>query len=258
MTMMPDIRNMLYAEKLWKVFYPLRGAPIEAVRGASFEVKGGEVFCLLGPNGAGKTTLLRMLGAIIAPTSGYCRIDGVRTDEMPDRIRGRIGYFSGNTKLYGRLTGREMLDFFGRLHGMSEEAIMVRTAALATALEMADFLDRRCETYSTGQTQKVSIARTMLHEPKMLILDEPTQGLDILTSRTILQFIRAARERGCGIVFSTHYMTEADMLSDRVAVLHCGDILAMGTKDELYRRTGSDNLQDVFFSLLGKKEHTVL
>lgn len=253
MTEIPDTSRMLCAEKLRKIFYPPRGAPIEAVRGASFEVKGGEVFCLLGPNGAGKTTLLRMLGAIIAPTSGYCRIDGVRTDEMPDRIRGRIGYLSGNTKLYGRLTGREMLDFFGKLHGMSAEAVVARTTALAGALDMGDFLDRRCETYSTGQSQKVSIARTVLHDPKMLILDEPTQGLDILTSRTILQFIRSARDEGCGIVFSTHYMTEADMLSDRVAVLHCGEILAMGTKEELYRRTGSDNLQDVFFTLLGQK-----
>ncbi len=242
---------MIRAEALRKVFHPSRGAPVEAVRGATFEVRDGEVFGLLGPNGAGKTTLLRMLATIITPTSGVCRVNDIRADEAPEEIRRRVGFLSGNTKLYGRLTAREVLRYFGRLHGLSDARIAERTVSLTDMMQMAEFLDRRCDTLSTGQIQRVSIARCLLHEPPILILDEPTAGLDIVSSRAILEFILTAKASGAGIVFSTHYMTEAERLCDRIALIHRGDLLAVGTKQELYARTGTDNLQEAFFTLMG-------
>lgn len=244
---------MLRAEELRKVFCPARSKPVEAVRCASFDVKAGEVFGLLGPNGAGKTTLLRMLGTIITPTSGHCWVNGVRADQAPDSIRREIGFLSGNTKLYGRLTATEVLRYFGRLYGMTDDHIRHRTGELAELLGMQDVLDRRCDTLSTGQTQKVSIARVILHNPKILILDEPTLGLDILTSRAILEFIVHAKQEGHSIIFSTHYMTEAQVLCDRLALMHQGDLMAEGSPEELYRQTGMDSIQDVFLHLLDRR-----
>jgi len=248
--MEPIVRS----ENLRKVFTQPNGKRVEAVRDASFSVAQGEVLGLLGPNGAGKTTLLRMLGTLIAPTSGHCWIEGIRADEAPDAIRGRIGFLSGNTKLYGRLTVREVLRYFGDLYGMRAEDIASRTAGLSERLAMGEILDRRCESLSTGQTQKASIARVMLHDPKLLILDEPTLGLDIVTSRTILEFISDARARGHSIVFSTHYMSEAELLCDRAAFLYQGEIMAIGAKADLYARTGKDNIHDAFLCLLDSRE----
>lgn len=243
---------MLRAESLRKVFYPPRGAAVEAVKDATFSVAPGEVFGLLGPNGAGKTTLLRMLGTIIAPTSGHCWIDDVRSDEAKDDIRKNIGFLSGNTKLYGRLTASEVLFYFGRLYSMDDALIQARIDELAELLDMRPFLNRRCEALSTGQTQKVSIARVILHDPKVLILDEPTMGLDIMTSRAILEFILHAKGRGHSIIFSTHYMTEAEMLCDRVGLIHAGELLAIGTQEELYVQSGATNLQQAFLNLVGQ------
>lgn len=245
---------MIQAEQLTKVFTAARGKVVEAVRGATFTVGEAEVFGLMGPNGAGKTTLLRMLGTIIAPTSGHCWVDGVRTDQDPDRIRANIGFLSGNTKLYGRLTAKEVLRYFGRLYGMPDARIQQRTDELAEMLGMGEIMGRRCDSLSTGQTQKVSIARVLLHDPKVLILDEPTLGLDIITSRTILDFILAAKVRGHSIVFSTHYMTEAEMLCDRVALIHQGQIMAVGTKPELYAQTGTGSLREAFLWMLDQQE----
>lgn len=242
---------MLRAESLRKVFFPPRGDAVEAVKGATFSVEPGEVFGLLGPNGAGKTTLLRMLGTIISPTSGYCWVGDVRTDEAKDDIRKDIGFLSGNTKLYGRLTASEVLFYFGRLYGMDDAKIQSRIDELADMLDMSTFIDRRCEALSTGQTQKVSIARVILHDPKVLILDEPTLGLDIMTSRSILDFILHAKERGHSIIFSTHYMTEAETLCDRVGLIYNGELLAIGTKEELYEQAGATNLQQSFLNLVG-------
>lgn len=245
---------MIRVEHLRKEFRASGKKTIEAVRDATFTVERGEILGLLGPNGAGKTTLLRMLGTIIPPTSGYCWIDGVRTDNAPDSIRGQIGFLSGNTKLYGRLTGAEVLRYFGRLYGMNDDAITRRTGELVDLLDMGGFIDQRCETLSTGQTQKVSVARVILHNPKVLILDEPTLGLDIITSRTILDFIRQAGKQGHAIVFSTHYMTEAELLCDRVALIHQGCLLALDTKEALYGKTHTNNLQDAFLRLVETPE----
>jgi sodium transport system ATP-binding protein len=239
---------MLQAEGLSKTFRLPRGKKVEAVREATFSVAPGEVFGLLGPNGAGKTTLLRMLATIITPSAGTCRINGQCAKDAPDAIRRQIGFLSGNTKLYGRLTAEEILRYFGRLAGMKDEAIDVRIERLVDDLDMAAIVHQRCETLSTGQTQKVSIARVLLHDPAVLILDEPTLGLDIMTSRTILDFILDAKKRGHCIVYSTHYMSEADMLCDRVGFIHEGRIMALGTREDLHRETGASNLHDAFLT----------
>jgi sodium transport system ATP-binding protein len=241
---------VIEAVGLRKTFDLPRGRQVVAVREATFSVSPGEVFGLLGPNGAGKTTLLRMLATIIPPTAGYCLIRGERADEAPDAIRRHIGFLSGNTRLYGRLTGRELLRYFGRLYGMADDRIAGRTENLIQLLDMPSFVDRRCDSLSTGQTQRVSIARVMLHEPAVLILDEPTLGLDIMTSRSILTFIRDARAAGHSVIFSTHYMTEAEQLCDRIGLIHDGEILALDTKENLYARTGKENLQEAFLALL--------
>jgi sodium transport system ATP-binding protein len=247
---------MVRAEHLKKTYHGPRGKNVEAVRDATFDIGKGEIFGLLGPNGAGKTTLLRMLGTIIAPTSGSCWIAGANAAENPDAVRRNIGFLSGNTKLYGRLTVREMLRYFGRLYEMDDTAIASRTEELSSLLGMEEFCDRRCETLSTGQTQRASIARVILHDPAVLILDEPTLGLDIMSSRTILEFIADARARGHSIIFSTHYMMEAERLCDRIGLIHNGSILALGPKEDLYAQTQTDNLQDSFLALVHSEEAT--
>lgn len=247
---------LIQAQKLRKVYYAARGKTVEAVREATFSVEEGEILGLLGPNGAGKTTLLRMLGTIITPTSGECRIKGIRTADNPDEARRHIGFLSGNTKLYGRLKVTEILRYFGRLYSMADTDIDRRTRELAEMLDMGAFLDKRCDTLSTGQTQKTSIARVILHDPPVLILDEPTLGLDIMTSRTIIEFIRDAKTRGRSIIFSTHSMTEAEALCDRVALIHEGRVLALGTQPELFDMTQTQNLQDAFLALVGEGRST--
>jgi len=247
---------LIEADNLRKVFRGAKGRAVEAVRGASLSVDKGEIFGLLGPNGAGKTTLLRMLGTIISPTSGTVRVQGQAVGERAENARRHIGFLSGNTKLYGRLTARELLRYFGRLYGMGDDAIAARTGMLAAMLDMNAFLDQRCETLSTGQTQKVSISRVILHDPAVLILDEPTLGLDIMTSRAIIEFIHGARERGTAIIFSTHYMTEAEALCDRIGLIHRGTLLAIDSVPELYRQTKTTNLQDTFLALVAAAGET--
>ena len=244
---------MIEAIGLSKTFYAAGGRVVGAVREATFTVHAGEIFGLLGPNGAGKTTLLRMLGTIITPTSGRCVMAGVETEERPEEARRKIGFLSGNTRLYKRLSGRELLKFFGRLNGMSHVRIEARTAELAQMLDMTSFLDRRCDSLSTGQTQKVSIARAIFHDPPVLILDEPTLGLDIMTSRVILDFVLEAKRRGHCIIFSTHYMTEAELLCDRIGFIHGGRLMAVGTQRQLYTDSGTNNLKDAFLAMADRE-----
>jgi len=248
----PSTNAKIRAEGLRKEFSGPKGDIVVAVKGATFSVAGGEIFGLLGPNGAGKTTLLRMLATIITPTAGQCWISGHPTHESPENARRQVGFLSGNTKLYGRLKAREMLLYFGRLYGMSDEAIAQRTEELANSLDMKPFMEQRCGTLSTGQTQKVSIARVLLHDPPVLILDEPTLGLDIMTSEVILDFILDARNRQHSIIFSTHYMTEAELLCDRVGLMHAGEIMAIDSKQGLYHATNTDNLHDVFMAFVNR------
>lgn len=241
---------LIEASHISKTYFTGKGGTVEAVRDVSLEVREGEILGLLGPNGAGKTTLLRILGTLIPASSGECLLNGEPTSINPEETRKSIGFLSGNTKLYGRLTVREVLAYFGKLYKLSDTYIANKTAELIDLLNMGEFVDRRCDSLSTGQTQRASIARTILHDPKLLILDEPTLGLDIMTARTIMEFISTARERGHSIIFSTHYMTEAEMLCDRIALIHRGELLITGTKEEIFAHTGTNNLQSAFLSMV--------
>lgn len=221
------------------------------VRDLTFMVRPGEIYGLLGPNGAGKTTTLRILAALLAPTSGTARIDGLDVGTARREVQRRLGVLTGATGLYARLTGREVLAYFGGFYGLEPRAIEERTARLAGALDLKAILDRRCEALSTGQKQRVAIARALLHDPPVLILDEPTAGLDVLASRFLRDHVRAERDRGKAVIFSTHYLAEAELLCDRVGLLHRGQLLAEGTPAELRQRAGhADSLEEAFLRLV--------
>jgi sodium transport system ATP-binding protein len=225
-------------------------APVRAVEGVSFSCGPGKIYGLLGANGAGKTTTLRILATILEPTSGTTKIAGFDVVEEPEKVRAHVGFLSTATALYGRLTAREMVEYFGRLHGLDESQLHQAVAGLAETLDMTEFLDRRCEKLSTGMKQKVSIARTLVHDPPVMIFDEPTLGLDVMAARTISGFIRQCRERGKTVIFSTHVMTEAEKLCDRIAIIHHGRILAEGTLAELRDRFGKQDLEDIFVDVV--------
>ena len=227
---------------------PKRGR-IEALRGLDLVCSAGEIYGLLGPNGAGKTTTLRILATILAPTSGRATVAGIDVTENPLEARRRIGFLSGTTGLYPRLTPRETLHYFGTLHGMAPDLLAARIEELLDTFSIRDYADGRCEALSTGQKQKVSIARAVLHDPPVLILDEPTTGLDILASSAMIEFIDSARSRGTCVLFSTHVLSEAERLCDRIGIIHRGTLLASGTLEELSALTGEEWLEDIFRTL---------
>jgi sodium transport system ATP-binding protein len=223
-----------------------------AVAGLSFHVAAGEIYGLLGPNGAGKTTTLRVLAGILVPTSGSARVAGLDVAANALAVRRRLGFLTGTTGLYARLTGRELLRYFARLHGLARDAAEARIEVLARALELGGFFGRRCEALSTGERQRLSIARTVLHDPDVLVLDEPTAGLDVLASRFLREFVRAERDRGKAVVFSTHYLAEAELMCDRIGLLHRGRLIAEGTPAAL-RGAADDapSLEEAFLRLVG-------
>ncbi|ABG41459.1 ABC transporter related protein [Paraglaciecola sp. T6c] len=200
----------------------LKGRFFHSVIDVSFTCQQGEVLGLLGPNGAGKTTTLRMLSTALKPDSGSITINGTDVLQDPVMARKKIGFLSGSTGLYGRLSGRENIEYFAKLHGMTPVQIKHKMEALAELLDMHTFLDRRSENFSTGMKQKVAIARAVVHDPEVVILDEPTTGLDIMATQTVLRFIRGLKEQGTPVIFSTHHLDEVSELCDRVAVIDQG------------------------------------
>ena len=220
---------------------------IAAVVELSLSIPGGEIYGLLGPNGAGKTTALRLLAGLLAPSTGRAKVAGL--DANTTSAKTRLGYLSGSTGLFGRLTPREVLDYFGQIHGLSRTEIGKRVMALAPALALESILDRRCEALSTGERQRVSIARAVLHDPPVLILDEPTSGLDVLASRFMRDFICSERKRGKAVLFSTHYLAEAELLCDRIGFLHHGRLLCEGSPSEIRAKTGKNTLEEAFLTL---------
>lgn len=242
----------LDVDGLGKVFQDRRRGSMEAVKDVTFTCRHGEVFGLLGPNGAGKTTTLRMLSTILRPSSGSARVAGHDVVDAPLDVRRNIGFLSGNTGLYDRLSARETLEYFGRLHQIPEEGLRERVNAILEIFEMRSFADVRCEKLSTGMKQKVSIARTIVHDPPILILDEPTLGLDILVAATMIKFIEDCRDRGKCIIFSTHIMSEVQRLCDRIGIIHGGRLRAIGTLDELRDETGREFLEDIFMDILAR------
>jgi sodium transport system ATP-binding protein len=245
---------MIKVEGIKKKFYDKKQGEFYALNDVSFEVNKGEIFGLLGPNGAGKTTMLRILATIMEQSEGKVYIKGYDSQTNPLEVKRSIGFLSGNTKLYKKLTPIETMRFFGGFYGIQPEVMEKRIEEIVHSLQMEDFKDRVIEKLSTGQIQKTSIARCMIHDPEIYILDEPTLGLDILTSRTIIDFIKKEKEKGKTIIFSTHYMEEADTLCDRLGLIHKGKIIAQGTSQGLKEKTGKDNIRDVFLFYIDRGE----
>jgi len=241
---------MIELEGLTKSFAGADGKPVFAAEDISFSVKPGEVFGLLGPNGAGKTTTLRMLCTVLKPTAGFASVAGFDVGTQPSEVRKSIGFLSANTGVYDRMTASEMVRYYGRLYGMTETALDARIDELFDRLQMNDFRDVAGGRMSTGMKQKVSIARALVHDPPVLIFDEPTNGLDVLVQRAVLQNIASLRSQGKTILFSTHNMNEVQKLCDRVAIVAKGRIAACGTLAELREQYRQDDLEELFFSLV--------
>jgi sodium transport system ATP-binding protein len=240
------VTDLIVADRLSKTFVDRKGEPVIAVDGVSFRCRPGEVFGLLGLNGAGKTTTLRMLSTVLSPTSGTAIVGGFDVVAEPERVRASIGFLSGTTGLYHRLTARETLRFFGEFHGLTGRMLDERVQIVLTLFGIDRFADQRCDKLSTGMKQKVSIGRAVVHDPPVLILDEPTSGLDVLAATTTLDFVRRCKADGKCVLFSTHIMSEAEKLCDRIAIIHDGTIRAEGTLAELRTATGEHYLEDVF------------
>lgn len=238
--------SMIETHELTKIFRDRKRGEARAVDGVNLRCAPGQIYGLLGANGAGKTTTLRLLATLLKPSSGTASIAGCDAVREPEKVRARIGFLSTGTALYGRLTARETAEYFGRLYGVAENVLQNRIQEIFSKLDMQDFTDRRCDKLSTGMKQKVSIARTLIHDPPVMIFDEPTLGLDVMTARTIVQFIRECRQLGKTVIVSTHVMSEAEKLCDRIGIIDRGRLLVDGTLAELRTRFGLSDLEDIF------------
>ncbi|MDX1965981.1 MAG: ATP-binding cassette domain-containing protein [Planctomycetaceae bacterium] len=232
--------------------YSSAGLPLRAVDAVSFRVQPGEVYGLLGPNGAGKTTTLRMILGLLPPTSGDALVGGVRVSQDPDAVKRQIGLVSASSGHYQWLSPRETLHYFADLYGLAYDAAQQRVAALVELLDLSTFVDRRCSTLSTGQKQRVTLARALLHDPPVMLLDEPTRGLDIVGTHVIFEYIVRLRELGKAVVVCTHRLDEAIHVCDRLGLLHGGRLRYEGTYAELQLQTGQPTLYEMFLQLLDK------
>ena len=244
---------MIEAKNLHKTFASKTGKVV-AVDDVSFVANDGEITGLLGPNGAGKTTTLRMLYTLMKPDPGTVTVDGFDSVRDADAVRRRLGVLPDARGVYKRLTARENIAYFGHLHQMRESEIAARIALLSKALDMDDFLDRQTEGFSQGQRTKTAIARALVHDPMNVILDEPTNGLDVMTTRGLREFLHGLRAEGRCVIFSSHIMQEVAALCDRIVVIAKGRVVAQGTADELRAQTGEDNLEDAFVKAIGSDE----
>lgn len=242
--------DMVVAENLVKDFPTPGGAWKRAVDGLTFRVGEGQIYGLLGPNGAGKTTTLRMLSGLMAPTGGSARLAGFDVTTQPNEVKRVLGFLTANTGLYQRLDARELIVYFAELHGMSRAAAKSRADDLITKLDIADFADLRCGALSTGQKQRVNIARALVADPPVLIMDEPTLGLDVLSNRVILRFITEQRDAGKTIILSTHYLDEAETMCDQIGLLHDGRLVAEGDLESLRAETGEQRLSNIFLKTI--------
>jgi sodium transport system ATP-binding protein len=241
---------VIEARGLSKHFQDKKRGEVRAVDNVSFTAKPGQIYGLLGANGAGKTTTLRMLATILEPTHGTAVVQGHDVVDSPEKVRANVGFLSGGTALYPRLTAQEMVEYFGRLNGLDENTLKSRVDFLFDRLEMNEFRDRRCDKLSTGMKQKTSIARTLVHDPPVMIFDEPTSGLDVMAARSIIAFIKECRDKGKTVIFSTHIMTEVEKLCDTVGIIQSGKLLTEGTLDELRQKHGEQDLEEIFVKVV--------
>ncbi|PYR45948.1 MAG: ABC transporter [Acidobacteria bacterium] len=237
---------MIHVERLYKRF-----GTVEAVRGVTFRADDGLVTGLLGPNGAGKTTALRMLSGLMRPDEGAIRVDGIDVVTDPLAAQTQMGLLPDSRGLYPRLTPREHIRYFGRLHGLNGSALEERATGLLVRLGLESVADRRVGGFSQGERTKVALARALVHQPRNVILDEPTNGLDVMSTRAMRSLIRSLRQDGCCVLFSSHIMQEVSALCDHIVVIAQGTVVADGTPDELRRRTGRSDLEDAFVALAG-------
>ncbi|WP_129137110.1 ATP-binding cassette domain-containing protein [Luteimonas sp. YGD11-2] len=244
---------MITAQHLHKAFKTRTGT-VKAVDGVDFTAEDGRITGLLGPNGAGKTTTLRMLYTLMRPDSGSVRVDGIDAGEDPAAVRRILGVLPDARGIYKRLTARENIRYFGELHGLPRALVDERIDALSARLDMADILDRRTEGFSQGQRTKTAIARALVHDPRNVILDEPTNGLDVMTTRAMREFLFSLRDEGRCVVFSSHIMQEVAALCDRIVIIAKGQVMAAGTADELRERFDEPNLEDAFVKAIGSQE----
>lgn len=241
---------MIRVRDLSKSFDDLRRGRVTALDQVNFDVQPGEIYGLLGPNGAGKTTCLRILSTVLRPTGGAACVAGYDVETQPAKVRAHIGFMSNNTGIYDRMTAWELVEHFGRLYGMDEDRLRERLEQVFGELQMNEIRDLLGSKMSTGMKQKVSIARTIIHDPPVLIFDEPTSGLDVLVARAVLKAIANLRDQGKCIIFSTHIMREVEKLCDRVGIIHRGRILAEGTLPELAARYDEPDVEELFFRLI--------
>ena len=244
---------MIVAQDLYKSFKTKTGL-VNSVDAVSFQARDGEITGLLGPNGAGKTTTMRMLYTLMSPDRGSVLVDGIDAARDPVAVRRALGVLPDARGVYKRLTARENIAYFGELHGLSSKQIAERTKALSDALDMGDILDRQTEGFSQGQRTKTAIARALVHDPRNVILDEPTNGLDVMTTRAMRGFLRQLRDEGRCVIFSSHIMQEVAALCDRIVIIAKGTVVAAGTADELRAQAGEDNLEDAFVKVIGSEE----
>ncbi len=230
------------------------GKEFFAVNNISFSAKSGEILGLLGPNGAGKTTLFRMLSTALKPSMGTASFLGIDLIENPLEVPKRIGFLSDNTGLYGRLTAREMISYYGKLHGIERMTLRARMNELFSALEMTEFVDKRNDSLSSGMKQKVSIARTLIHEPDIIMFDEPTTGLDVAAAEAILNFIESCKNKGKTVIFCTHHMHEVERLCDNVVILNKGKLCFLGSVEQMRNQTGQKLLDKAFLALIKSGE----
>lgn len=248
----------VHVESLGKTYRDAAGSVVIGCKDVSFQAAYGTIFGVLGTNGAGKTTILRMLATMLKPTLGSAKVAGKDLLDDPQAVRRSIGFLSASTGVYGRLTAEEMLGYFAALHGFSRLEAGKKIQNAAALLDLGDFLDRRCEKLSTGQRQRVSIARTILHDPPVLIFDEPTSGLDILAASQIVKFMKRSREEGKCVLLSTHVMREAELLCDEILLIHRGDVRDQGSVAELQQRYDSSHLEVVFLRAIGEESSAFL
>ena len=243
---------MIEVKNLTKVFIQKSGEELYAVNDLSFTAERGEIVVLLGVNGAGKTTAMRMLSTVLQPTNGTASVEGFDIISNPQQVRSNLGFLSGDTGLYARLTAREVITYFGHLYDVEPSDIKIRIQEISNLLDMDDFLDKKVDFLSTGMKQKVSIARSIIHDPPVMIFDEPTAGLDILTAKNIVDFIHRCKNDGKCVLFSTHIMREAERIADKIVMIHEGKVLAEGTWLDFKQETGLNDLDDIFIHFVNR------
>ena len=248
---------MIRINQLCKTFY-VADREVRAARDVSFEVVEGEVFGLLGPNGAGKTTVMRMILGLLKPDAGFAEINGIQSTNQPNELKRQIGFVSASAGIYQWLTGREMLAFFGEAYGMLEAELPKRIEHLSEVLQLAEFIDRGCATLSTGQKQRLNLARALIHDPPVMILDEPTLGLDVVGSQVVFDYIELLKQQNKIVILCTHRLEQAQRVCTRFGLLHQGQMVLSGNLKEMQAQTGKQDLVEMFIDLLRQKPSVVI